>query len=418
MKRIVALLVLLLVCTCCAMSQVLSPVEIADPSARRLQQIHFKTLVDIGTEIGNHKFPYPFYLSRVLDVDLSKLAEIDQRSIRFDSYNHQLVLEVTGNYYASYSAQLMDPNSRLRETFQQVIMPVLNAEVPRFPDASEFSSFAIEVSHHLRQKVMGIPSEYPENITFIIPVAAAQRLIDAKTEDQKQAAVLDAEVFLNGQPCALWIKDGGPPEEWKAEHLPARRPGVKTLQASNNSATVSGSPAPTVAANLLSPAPMPVRIISTEFLSALQRENQDTLDRLVTDLNQQAHFLSYSAPSFIAFRQGAYLQLSLSAPLQAASGTSRYKLAALAFDEHISHLIRPILEYFPGEIKFEGIAFSTILRLSDGSSTEAVEFFLRDRMMQCFAAYECTGQQLLDSGTVLINGERAALDLQVAEGKN
>jgi hypothetical protein len=48
----------------------------------------------------------------------------------------------------------------------------------------------------------------------------------------------------------------------------------------------------------------------------------------------------------------------------------------------------------------------------------AVEFFFPYRMMRCFATYDCTGQQLLDSGTVVINGERAALDLQVAEGKN
>ena len=56
--------------------------------------------------------------------------------------------------------------------------------------------------------------------------------------------------------------------------------------------------------------------------------------------------------------------------------------------------------------------------LRDGSQTEAVEFFFPFRMMRCFATYDCTGQQLLDSGTVVINGERAALDLQIAEGKN
>jgi hypothetical protein len=39
-------------------------------------------------------------------------------------------------------------------------------------------------------------------------------------------------------------------------------------------------------------------------------------------------------------------------------------------------------------------------------------------MMRCFAAYDCTGQQLLDSGTVVMNGERAKLDLEIAEGKN
>jgi hypothetical protein len=39
-------------------------------------------------------------------------------------------------------------------------------------------------------------------------------------------------------------------------------------------------------------------------------------------------------------------------------------------------------------------------------------------MMRCFAKYDCTGQQLINSGTVLINGERSELDLQIAEGKH
>jgi len=39
-------------------------------------------------------------------------------------------------------------------------------------------------------------------------------------------------------------------------------------------------------------------------------------------------------------------------------------------------------------------------------------------MMRCFANYDCTGQQLINSATVLINGERSQLDLQLAEGKN
>jgi hypothetical protein len=39
-------------------------------------------------------------------------------------------------------------------------------------------------------------------------------------------------------------------------------------------------------------------------------------------------------------------------------------------------------------------------------------------MMRCFANYDCSGQQLINSGAVLINGERSELDLQFAEGKN
>ncbi len=99
-------------------------------------------------------------------------------------------------------------------------------------------------------------------------------------------------------------------------------------------------------------------------------------------------------------------------------GPSRYKLAALAFDEHVSHLVRPALNYFPGEPDFDGINFSSMVHVADGSSPLAVEFFFPFRIMRCFASYDCTGQQLLDSGTVVINGERSALDLQIAESKN
>ena len=67
---------------------------------------------------------------------------------------------------------------------------------------------------------------------------------------------------------------------------------------------------------------------------------------------------------------------------------------------------------------FDGIDFSSMIHVADGSSPEAVEFFFPFRVMRCFASYDCTGQQLLDSGTIVINGERAALDLQIAEGKN
>ena len=64
------------------------------------------------------------------------------------------------------------------------------------------------------------------------------------------------------------------------------------------------------------------------------------------------------------------------------------------------------------------ISFSSIVHASEGIPPIAVEFYFPFRTMRCFVNYDCTGQQLIDSGTVVINGERAALDLQVAEGKN
>jgi hypothetical protein len=52
--------------------------------------------MDVGGQVEAHKFPYPFYFSRVLDVNLEKQKQIDQRSIRFDTRDGQMVLEITG----------------------------------------------------------------------------------------------------------------------------------------------------------------------------------------------------------------------------------------------------------------------------------------------------------------------------------
>jgi hypothetical protein len=139
---------------------------------------------------------------------------------------------------------------------------------------------------------------------------------------------------------------------------------------------------------------------------------------MTKDLEPQAHFVSYAAPTFVAFRQGTYLELSLNTDLPETAAGSRYKLAAFAFDEHISHLVRPILAYFKSEPAFDGIGFSTTPRLPGKSAngSEAVEFFFPFSALRCYEKYDCSGQQLLDAGTVLINGERVSLDLQIAEG--
>ena len=153
-------------------------------------------------------------------------------------------------------------------------------------------------------------------------------------------------------------------------------------------------------------------------LAKLHFENQDLIRRLTEGVNREAHFLPYAPATFIGFRHGAYLQLSVSTKLNEAGQSSHYKLAALAFDDHVSHLVRSVLDYFPQEADFDGISFSSIVHASEGIPPIAVEFYFPFRTMRCFVNYDCTGQQLIDSGTVVINGERAALDLQVAEGKN
>ena len=142
------------------------------------------------------------------------------------------------------------------------------------------------------------------------------------------------------------------------------------------------------------------------------------IDLVAKELDPQAHFVSYAPPAVIAFRKGAYLEFSVNTVLPSVTG-SRYKMAALAFDDHISHLVRPMMAYFKGDLDFDGIAFSTTIHQGDKppdtEGSEAVEFFFPADALRCYENYDCTGQQLIDRGSVLINGERVGLDLQMAE---
>ena len=98
-------------------------------------------------------------------------------------------------------------------------------------------------------------------------------------------------------------------------------------------------------------------------LGQLQEHYRLDLDRMVRELDSLAHFVTYAAPAFIEFRKGRYLQLSVIATLSDQPAGSQYQLAALSFDKHIAHIIRPVLSYLEDAQDFDGIDFSATIRL-------------------------------------------------------
>jgi hypothetical protein len=154
-------------------------------------------------------------------------------------------------------------------------------------------------------------------------------------------------------------------------------------------------------------------------LEELKNSKQDVVTKLVKDLDSQAHFVPYAPPGFVVFRQGIYLELSLNTPLPPSAAGSRYKIAAIAFDEHIARLLRAVAAYLDDESDFDGVSFSTTVtvggKTGNEETSEAVEFFFPLSLLRCYQKYDCTGQQLIDWGAVLVNGERVSLDLQAAE---
>lgn len=417
-------LVLILLWSSLLAAQALSPMEIADPAMRKLQQKYYPRLKTIAAELSQHKFPYAFYFSRKLDIEEQQQKQESQRSIRFERYNNHTTLEITGNYYAAYSGTRLDADHRLRQTFVDVILPILQAAVPKFESDADVEFFAVEISHHVLKTVMGgINGEFPENVVVVIPHELAARVVHSTGLADQQNLMLDAEVFLSGQPTLLWLAGERPvvADERPSQSPPEKKEAeIVSMHSGSGQLTLPGAKLPTLAPVAAPPElkAEPLHDATPQVLQTLQEQYRDAVVRMTREQDSSAHFVQYAPPAFIEFKKGTYLQLSMTSTLDSASQGSQYRQAALAFDHHISHLVRPILSYFKDSSGFDGIDFSTTIKITgdkEGAHAESVEFVLPLSAMRCFVEYDCTGQQLLNAGIVLINGERVGLDLQVAE---
>jgi len=402
-------------------AQVQSLGKVTDPVSKRLQKQYYAQLQQISADAAAIHFPYPFYFSQALDIDEARQKQLPQGSIRFDQFSGQTVLAISGNYYVSYSSDLLNRNQRARKTYQDIVLPLLKAAVAHVDRNVPFDAYAFEVSHHVRSKVLKVNTEGAENLMVLIPRAIAERLVRAKDAESQQSALLESEVYLNGEPFTLWLTGEDAPDDVKEHYLARHARGDSTKA---TLATEPPEPGTLVSSNLVPESDLARTVrerknaphdISPATLEKLRTTYEATLQRLVPDLKPQAHFVDYAPPGFIAFHDGAYLQLSMNTDLEQPAGSSQYRIAAMAFETHISHVLRPVAKYFRDSPQFDGIDFTTTVHQSVQPSTMSVEFVVPFSALACYEKYDCTGQELINRSIVLINGERVALDLQRAE---
>ena len=411
-----------------AAAQVLPIAKVTDPASRVRQRQYMPVLEQIGADARALHFAYPFYFSESLDIAEPRQKLLPQGSIHFDNFNGQSVLAITGNYYISYSAEAMNHNQRARRTYEDVVLPLLKIEVARVDRSIAIDGFAFEIAHHVRGKAMKVSTEGPENLTMVIPRAVAERLVKATDLDSRQGALLESEVFLNGEPLTLWLSGEDAPADVRDHYLARHeRRKSKSQEETATGPSATYEPGTLVSARLIPQSELAAKIreggsvhrdVSPAELEKLQTRYATEIQKLSTDLSGAAHFVDYAPPSFISFRDGAYLQLSVNTQLEQPSGSSQYRLAALAFDNHISHLLRPVSKSFHGDPQFQGVNFSTTVHLAAQSATTSVEFVIPFTALACYERYDCTGQELINRSVVLINGERAELNLMQAEAES
>ena len=164
----------------------------------------------LSAQLNSHLFRYRFCLT----TELAAPAEAPcarQHSVRIAHLGTDTVLEVTGNYYAAYSNIRVNKPERARLTFEEVILPVLKIAVAQFKNDPRIQGYAIEVSHYVLARVLGVPWEVPENLAVVLPRNAAEKLVETSDLREREVTLRQGQVFLNSEPLTLRLKQNSLP---------------------------------------------------------------------------------------------------------------------------------------------------------------------------------------------------------------
>ena len=421
-----------------------SPAELRDPALKETEQAYFKQLMEVNRSLAKMQFPFPFVLSRYVGLDPKRQANADTRGLEFVRFHGRLVLKVSGDYNAAFSAGLLTENQRANRLLDDVIVPVLRLLTASFPSDAKFDSYGFEIAWHVRQQTHNYDYEGREIIALVLNKADALSYLSAQRESQRQEVLDRSEIYVNGKEFGLALGDRDPVSAAKAESASSTPPAHDsdanaTLAASDSDkrlTTIYQDPLPGLRATAkaqggdgpVPPDPKPAhtpdkpQAATPEPLQAeidgLQKAHRTELDILVREGGSKLHFVDYAPPSFVAFRNRLYLQLTLrNSIVFDKSATSIYKRAAQSFDLFLAPLLSALLEKVPKDPGITGLDITVLNQFDSKSapSSEALEFVCPLLPLQQFASAEITNQDLINQSVVLVNGIRIALNLAQVE---
>jgi hypothetical protein len=419
-----------------------SPAEILNPDLKIAESNYFPQLKELNHAIMSATFPFPFFLSRFVGVEPAKQAESDSRGIEFVNFHGRIVLKISGNYYAAYSAQRFTQNERASRTFQDAIAPILQLVSRKISPDVACDAIGFEVSHHVRAMSLDYDYEGKEILVAVFARDDAFAFSRAASEAEKQEIVNRSDVYLNGAPFGLALNgrealDVEAIERSSSQKIPA-------------TASVAGAsnPAPQSASNLLSrtlrleaglspvveapktpagasAAPEPEREGSPATaapaqtdVDRLQAQFQANLDTLAKDGAAKFHLVDYAPPSFAIFHNQIILQITIRNPAHFdLDRSSIYRRAAESFDLFLAPELKDLLEEVPSDFEFQAFDFTVLNQISQEphSASEAIEYILPRKAVRQFVDADITNQRLMDQGIVLVNAVRIALNLQLVE---
>ena len=413
-----------------------SPAELTKPNLKQVEKAHFEQLVQLNRAISEATYPYPLILSRYPGLDPKRQAGSDRRGLEFIQFEDRVVLKVSADYNAAFSAQTLTQNQRASRVFKEVAIPILKL-LPKYVSTQEdFQGVGFEIAYHVRTVSTSYSYEGKEVLSVVLNNDDAFKLSGGGNQPDWQEVLDNSEVFLDAKPFGLMLdqRDPVPVAETPEEKPPRKRQRPpKETAAAEFPQTNFPRPGEEIPAGLktaaqqapASPDAPDTRALLTGHAPATQAEADALQARLQTQIEAlnvegRAHdnFVNYAPPSFAVFRKQIYLQLTMRNPtIFDPDATSIYKRAARSFDLFLAPRLKSLLAKVPQDPSIAGLDITVLTEFSSkaASSSEAIEFICPLKPLSSFADAEITNQDLINQSVVLVNGVRIALNLQQVE---
>jgi hypothetical protein len=420
-------------CACAGFAQV-SPNEILNPQLKALESDYFPQLKAVNQQIARTRFPFPFYLSRVVGLDPAQQIEADTRGLEFRLFKDRLVLKATGNYNVAYDSKQLTRNERAARTFRDVMLPILQAITQNISPDIDCDAIGMEVAFHVRDRQKSYDYEGLDILVVVLDRKDAFQMVLENNDNGRQAILDRSLVYLGGEEYGLSLLDRDPAlvdkqararskqgdvmsaasSSTSASRLIRSNPNLVPSSAAANTLDASARTAPKVDLSQAKPAATPADA------EKLQAQYQSQLDALSKEGQAEFGFVDYDPPSFVVVSKQMVLQMTLKNSSRFdPEKTNIYKRAAQTFDLFVAPKMKDILDRVPSDVPVDYYDFSVVNALSPSSlgkeRSEAIEFLFPKTLAQKFANSEITNQELVDKSQVLVNGVRIALNLQLVE---
>jgi hypothetical protein len=424
--------------------------EIVNPQLKAVETAYFPQIMALYQAINGIKTPFSFKLTRYVGLDASQQAELDSRGIEFVYFENRLLLKISGNYIAAYSAELLTRNQRASRTFSDVITPILSLVAEQIPQDVACDGIGFEIAYHTRTTSRNFDFEGREILAVVFDRNDGFAFAGAGSDADRQEILNRSQVYLNGEKFSLALGQQNSPDlEANARTAPIATKSTadasrtvpesgassrlvnpklilprteSALRLGNTSSAGSVAPADQSVATALPGTPAATPSASTPAdatdVDRMQAQFQPQLDALASVGQAKFHLVDYAPPSFVLYRGKIVLQMTLRNPLHFVPDSgSIYKRAAQSFDLFLALQLKDLLDKVPGEASFDGYDITVVNQLGSDphASSEAIEFICPRLVLREFIDADITNQQLIDQSVVLVNGVRIALNLQLVE---